>query len=486
VVEEAQNYRSVEYGNIKMTNLPKYDDITTYGNPKDFPHEKQLELWTAEIDRLATSVDIEGKSQSLFDSERKLNSLSKDTRHQLHKVADQIYCNLAILYHDNINLDPSLAKSPEPSTTRFAVLSKDILEGRLNQYLHRSPDDSMTPRPPEVLEEHNEEIYYLMVDHITALLAVVLCRSVFSEMWQNNVIAILAKYSTKLKIVLKDPMNFAAASLENAEAMQESALQNSYFDWLDSGYLSLLEKKEKGWNPSALYHFHERASRDTIHYLIIHILSVAFRPHRPFRNTEQRKELCSKVYRNGKDSFHTIIANDADGGFAVTSEVQQLRVYRTALDVLLRRCKLIDDKQQLVPLPAPGESSEYLRIDWKWWLDGQHTETTGRPGELDHSPKNDLEVTNMDSAVSILTSFALCDPHATIEIKALIDMRKRVYSMFHDHHVFEYYDENFTSEISLSISTEPAVASLPVSKIGAIPLSSPRNIHTLKESIHLR
>ncbi|PSN66515.1 hypothetical protein BS50DRAFT_589242 [Corynespora cassiicola Philippines] len=492
ILEAAQNYRSWEYHNTKLNNLPIYDDTTTYGTPKDFPLENQVELWKLEIERLSESIKNDEKADnSLFDSQGVLGTVSKISREQLCKVADQITCNLAVLYHDNLNIHPSLAESPGESSdlivARWAGWAKSILEGRLNQDLHQDPDDMMTLKPPEILGEHNEYLYHLIVDHITALLAVVLCRSIFSEVWQNNVIATLAKFSTKLKIVLKDPMKYAANSLDTAEELRETASQTKYFEWLDQGLPPWPQPKEKDPNPSGLYHYMERSFRDVIHYLLIHILHVAFQPHQSYKAIERRKELCSMVYKNGQESLHTIISNDDEGAFAVTSDTEQLRIYRSALDILLSRCELIQqrNRNEQSPPPTSGQTSEHLRIEWKWLLKDQDTSRTGRSADLNHSAEGHLRVSKMDEAVSILASFALCNPHATTEIKTLITMAKIFYSSLHHLPLHDYCDEDFTSELSLSVSAAPS-SGPGLIKPGRFLNQSTRDIYDLKDASYLR
>jgi hypothetical protein len=195
ILSFVHRYESLTIAGYECRNLPKDEDLSAYS----IPELEERRLWKLEVARLVKAA--ESSEPFLFNSQGILDCISQENFQKLSDVADQIVCNLGILLHDNVLIgNPDKHKRNE---TRFYKLAKQDLQ-RLSDDLQDRDEDILKTRPV-LLAERNRDLYFLLVDYVTSILARYFYRCAASKMWYNLCFATIAKYTTKLKILEKDP-----------------------------------------------------------------------------------------------------------------------------------------------------------------------------------------------------------------------------------------------------------------------------------------
>ena len=146
------------------------------------------------------SMDLRFKTYGTF-----LQADCKSSYDRLASLADDILILLHICRYDN---EMVLMKSAEEDhDTGNMRTSEQILNNRLNNPTS-SPQD--TDRTSFMVS------YFALVDYITAVVARFAVSGAGHDAWQRRVLAGLAKYSAKLKILVRSPDIYAGRSIESA------------------------------------------------------------------------------------------------------------------------------------------------------------------------------------------------------------------------------------------------------------------------------
>ncbi|KAK6216417.1 hypothetical protein LQW54_003621 [Pestalotiopsis sp. IQ-011] len=188
---------SVEGGET-FKDMPKFHDLARYG----IGEEDEDKLWVEEVERL--SREARSQSPPLLAGEICWSSQDlRDGYSRLHILAQQLNYALEICTHDNelLLMDhyPSevnrlaYTNAYESSDRAFDIETQKVRYGRQLG-----------------VKEHNNEAIDALVDYITAIIVRILTRSISGDLWIKNTIVVLAKFSTKVKLLTKDlPKSFS-------------------------------------------------------------------------------------------------------------------------------------------------------------------------------------------------------------------------------------------------------------------------------------
>lgn len=229
----------------------RFGDLSQYGIDDD----KEAQLWNVEFDRLVTGLteaptsiqDRSSASPSILAEE-----ISPAGFAQLEKLSDQIFCALAIYYCLDDELDIGklrqaraspdgliLAQSIRKLETRtgFNTVTRghhterndgpdaDNFEDDGGDTHGGSVNGALRADALKAVTETEAAAYYTIVDHITLTLARLLVSSEprkYLEYWNSIFVTILAKISTKLKVLCHDLPAFGLeVLLKNQEYERE-------------------------------------------------------------------------------------------------------------------------------------------------------------------------------------------------------------------------------------------------------------------------
>ena len=195
-----------------MKNLPKFDELTAYGKTEN----KELLLWRSEVQRLVRSSN--SRHPPCLQDLEWFGKADRDGHTRLHKLAIQLRDALDMCVHDNelilIEHMPSHANYNDYALAHQRLLREYNPEERRERYERQLRLDS-----------HNDMCYHALVDYITSMALRMLLRTMRGKFWEDNCVIVMAKFASKLKVLVTDLGPAAATCLGRAEACCDGQFQ---------------------------------------------------------------------------------------------------------------------------------------------------------------------------------------------------------------------------------------------------------------------
>jgi hypothetical protein len=332
------SYKSPSLG-IEVNDQPKYDSCTRY----DINESQEKELWTLEAERLLEVVKNDSRELK-FDGQNILGRGNKEGFENLDSLTDQILCNFMICIHDYELL--ALEHWPTVFHLESYRRSKGVLTSRFDLVdpfeIHPT---RRTEQPPKILQRQNVEAYCALVDYITAVIAKFAMECAVGDFWQSNCLAVLAKWATKLKVVVRDPVKYATVSLESANDLflkeqaimlghglpcigveisaEGSAQKHDKQKRQPQGRPMMNEQKEQAFAPEedqaiSSYFVEMSFFRSMMAFIFIPVLR-GLRASSSSGFSAHAFEISSLVYGTGFSRAPTILSQDRHGEIAATS-----------------------------------------------------------------------------------------------------------------------------------------------------------------------
>ncbi|KAH8681801.1 hypothetical protein BX600DRAFT_491959 [Xylariales sp. PMI_506] len=203
----AIDYESWRYSRYTIKDLPPFDNAASFGLTMDDVNANIRE----EIRKLAQYIDSD--TPPLFDSYGTLGNTDLDGFEALSNLVDQIRCNLQIIRHDNA----TLAMDHYVSERVYDVF-RSSRRGIRMRYLnsHRT-----TGHAPKLLDDEikNMQAYHALIDYVFNSLAWWLLNVAERKSWHSPILALLARWSVKLKLIALDPIRWAERAQATGEAV---------------------------------------------------------------------------------------------------------------------------------------------------------------------------------------------------------------------------------------------------------------------------
>jgi hypothetical protein len=191
-----------------MSGLPKFHDLTQY----EISAEDEGCFWKKEVARLVDTansplpVDLSGNREWFGNADG--NGYTN-----LHRVTLQLQDALDICIHDNELL--LVEHMPTQADHQSLMNARNRL---LRDYDHETGEERFQRRLR--LAEDNDRYYHALVNYITAMMLRVLLRTMRGALWEEHCIMTVAKFSAKLKILLKNLPKSASTSLRRTEEVR--------------------------------------------------------------------------------------------------------------------------------------------------------------------------------------------------------------------------------------------------------------------------
>jgi hypothetical protein len=410
IMTRATEHENYNQGGISLTGLPKFDDLKNYG----ISSNTEKHLWLLEIRRL--SADAASEDAMIFNSNGILDRTDLATFENLSNLADQITCNFAVIIQDNtLHI---LEHCRWIATLSAAVRNFKSARTRLTTRFEQD-EAKVRARRPKLLEspEANRKVYFALVDYITSHVARLVVRSATSDYWNHHSLAILAKWSAKLKILSYNPAQCASLSLDAAEdllvRMGESEAKEN---------LKLLKVRATDVGPESKddldidsqaeaditgYYFQDHYGLQVPLASIFNYAALALYGSEKTGNPPNCFEVCTLVYETGLERTLTVISNDRRGDVAATSDTTHVTCSYTAFQNLMKNVEHLKSKH----LPPRDDTREQTSISWQW--------AEGLQGSVSQPQK--FRTSRFDDIVSIMVPLALTDPYTGIELGNMLD-----------------------------------------------------------------
>ena len=190
---------------IEVTGLPNFDDITLHSVPESVQHH----LWKLEARRLVKAVTQKEIPRFIGSSD-----LAVDSRYGysiLANLADRMLQCLSVVSYDREYL---LRKHHRASFShKIFSDSEEFLEHLLDK--EDDHGDGARQRDKAHTAKGRHDDFFAVADYCTAMLARYLCSAVQGKSVHINIIAHIARLSTKIKVVSADMRKSATTSLIN-------------------------------------------------------------------------------------------------------------------------------------------------------------------------------------------------------------------------------------------------------------------------------
>ncbi|KAI8719788.1 hypothetical protein NCS52_00760800 [Fusarium sp. LHS14.1] len=402
---------------VEVTDLPNFDDLTQY----EVVEKVQEQLWANEVTRLlqavtsSTPLDFKGSAALAVDSKRSYETLAA--------MDDQVWQAVNIAIYDG----ESLVASHMKELYKADILKKSRLV--LDDLCDREEEDDALEYSAEAMPRHTRQDFFNFVDYCTAVIARVLCASADGKSFHVNILASLAKISTKVKVVSTKPQEFAQISIDNGVPDRKIHVPNQHdargrqdenstmgkgfegFDFdieplLDRmrglrGDLVSLDTMSKKDAVRRMYFLQCAKYRHCVFTLLQFILVPLRGTNRLMRKSVTSYELCSMVYGTGFERFRTLVYQDHENDVLGTSDTSMVNCARNSFDLLHQTIQHLQGSESTNNQPpatttrtssgtdsqfksiaiSPSNRSVGTRISWSYAPDGCSSESlkTRRP-----------------------------------------------------------------------------------------------------------
>ncbi|KAI4659252.1 uncharacterized protein J4E78_005678 [Alternaria triticimaculans] len=341
---------------MRLTGLPKFDDLKNYG----ISTNTEKHLWTLEIRRL--TVDAASEDALIFDIRN-----FKDARTRL--------------------------------TTRY-----------------EQDEEKVKARRPKLLEsaDDNRKVYFALVDYITSQVARLVVRSATGDYWNHHSLAILAKWSAKLKILSYNPAQYASLSLAAAEELLERMNDSKTEENLQVLKVRATDAKEEDKEDMDInsqaeaditgYYFQDHYGMQVFLSQLFNYAVNALYASEKTGNPPNCFEVCTLAYETGLRRSLTVISSDRRGDVAATSDATHVTCSYTAFQNLRKNVEHLKAGRQ----PPRDDARDQTHIHCQY--------TEGSVSEV-----HDFRTSRFDDIVSIMIPLSLTDPFVAIGMGLMLD-----------------------------------------------------------------
>ncbi len=355
IFKAATDYKHWNYTRYTLKDLPAFDSSTSFGITLEDENRNVRE----EIKKLIQFVT--SSKPPVFDSYGTLGDTNLAGFDDLYNLVDQIMCNLEIIRHDNAGL--ALEHYVHESFYDAFKESRSRLRWR---YLSKSP--KITGHNPKTLsdERKNTQAYHALVDFIFQSLAWWLMHVAERKSWRSPIIAVLARWSVKLKLIALDPVRWAEMSLIRGEDVMSRISNDQKEDnQIAIGFpssIALDADRKKAYfpddrDPDYYYYSMKFNMRNSLYRLTGRVLNnLIYEKSGSTKSTAF--EVRTLIYRGVLDKALRHLTVQQDGTIETSSDRTGLRRSYCALQLLLSNAQSIAERGTVTA------SSEVASFQW--------------------------------------------------------------------------------------------------------------------------
>lgn len=411
-------------GSQDSTERPRFGDLSRYA----INHEDENRLWEIESARLIGTLNVTpetfnpGQNSTLPAS---IDSVGFDC---LERLSDQLLCALSICGLDDSAVLETHRSAGSPPNESIVGRSFKKLETRLgsrpethrvNQF--RGHPASRLPAKPiwiggdapqkahlpmAALDDADATTYYLLVDYITATLARLLSAGFTRHQiyWLGIIINVLAKLSTKLKVLSHDLRTFAIevmqvySSLHLCHDLHKFSAADNMSD-ISVNMEMVKADQVIGSSDSYLadYISDMGAVSNWLFRLTWHILTDLNTRNTRGRGTDEF-EISATVFSAGSRGISTLTYQNRPGHISGSSSNVGVGMYHRAFEIMMDTAMSISKRPvQYVQMAQPSQST--LSI-----------------GAGKSFPDQTFTVRSMADLISLMIVFSCMDPTLTEDI----------------------------------------------------------------------
>jgi hypothetical protein len=300
-------------------------------------------------------------------------------------------------------------------------------------------EKSKSSRDPQHIQskEQKQKSIFALIDFITLSLGRILIYSApQNSNWCYTCLSCLVKYTTKLKVLTKDPVGFAAAALKSAEdiaMLNSDPISHPNVAQLGgpARLLARLTQQNNDKNDEnplrGAYYGHNMLIRNQLETCVRFVLqglmgqTMAGTPSTTF-------EICSVLYETGLQRFRTWVYQERDGDLQATACQRSIPMARPAFEYLQVTAIALEANQKLRSRPPPMSTSippswegtrRPLKTHLRW--NDLSDDNIGSSELADgYGPPHEVEIRTLAGVVTIMVPLCLVSPILLTDVSALI------------------------------------------------------------------
>ncbi|KAF4851221.1 hypothetical protein CGCSCA4_v003611 [Colletotrichum siamense] len=355
-----------------IPDLPKFSDLTSYGDLKEEDDDELCELEARRLVQTAnsdTAIRFEGSDSMLGPADAK-------GYFRLHWLGQRLIQALQICKHDALVV---MIEHIDRNLRGYAGTQE-----RLLAYFDPATGDERFSGPLLLQGEEYQRYYHAMVNYLTAVLVKIVLQSFRSTYWINNIIAVIARISAKMKVVGHDLPAATEQTLQNGSdarsRIQKQETKNAAYYANNPGFgFNRNYKAAPPLQNRAGYATKYFSEMDLLHNAVIHMLIdslSAFAVSNHLAPGVDEFESSIALYESFITSEQILLCEQRDGGIGAASETGVTRAFTAGFEVCLRtwealekeptshtnvswtslkwRCSYVDDEGELRPKSRKG------------------------------------------------------------------------------------------------------------------------------------
>lgn len=441
--------------NTEVKDLPNFYDTTEY----NVTEEVQSALWAREVSRLVEVVT--GNDPIAFNASSSFQVDSKKSYELFTELADQVWHSLNILSFD---AESTMARhNKELCNGKIMERSRSVLQLFCNK-----DEDTDDIKPEEKKPRRDDFVHF--VNYFTAVVARIMCQAARGKSFHANILAHMARISTKLKVLSANPEEYSLTSLangrsapripipelnsqrerqgnnskgpsnqsnQNNSAEDDPTVASQFGSFLINGVRAMNTGDSEEWEGSskkdvlkAIY-FVTSAKFHLIILEMLNFIVISVRGRsRLTRTSITSYEMCATVYNTGFEKFSTLVFQDRDHDFLGTSDASSISYARNIFNNLNQTVQylLLRPSSRVQPIaekstsdvddgtvhPGANEMSVGTRLSWAYSPD--------HPGSDDLLNTQTITFNSMSQVISVLVPLILASPAAVHKLAASITM----------------------------------------------------------------
>ena len=372
-------------------NLPEFDGLKAHGLSED---EEDKFVWD-EIRRYSRYA--ESDKPDPFDSAGVFDKTDAVGFADLSSLIDQIQCNLQIVLYENASLALEHCPNTELYRSYFRPLRVKILER------YGKEPRSITGRCPRRLSDPDKNIrgYHALVDFIFGSMAWWLMRVAQNKKWESQIMAILARWAVKLKIIALNPNHCAQYSLSRGyDTIRRLSIADEDEDEITVPLLdntsdepTTIKFSGDVINWAFGYYISKLQLRNVLEEIIVGVTSNMIIPKVGCRSSASF-EVRTLIYKGGLRETLRELFVPRDTSVIVSSDPSSIVHSYIALQLAVVNAERIDEASARKPKPqfneANGTDSDTIVMEWK-----------------QENSKGRVETDRLDDLISVLVPLGL-------------------------------------------------------------------------------
>lgn len=395
---------------VPKGHLPDFDSLSSYVLVNGV-HET---LWRMEAERLFHLVK-KPEEPLRFSSDTLFSGNDEDGYRELSQACQQIQTAVSICLLDNETINSEHCSQ----LTNKEKLSKLIRQATLKQNTTR---DEASDNGSKYRGDTTLDATFCLLNYISAVLARLISQTSPSDYWQCNVLSVLIKRVTKIKVLLSDLHVYSAVAVRAGEAalnkvrdagpVSESALDEEeeceellrLLDANEKEGLASLEEKR-----TASFCIEQNKFRSGINFSLNFMLaSMRFTNRSGLPATTF--ELCAVAYETGFEGFKSLLFQDRDLEYSATSDLDTLNTAHSAFSILSQTVLHLKETQELNGPPTHKQCKLETSVEWAY-LGSENAGGVERSDvDLAHFKRGPIRLRTMEEVVTVMVPLFATSP----------------------------------------------------------------------------